>query len=102
MKIKIKDIPQIFSVINHLSMVNQEPFRTRAMQLLYKLQPDIKFLQGLKKEQVDIIKDQDHEIDLEPLPAPEFYGQEHEKILTLVCKDVKERKSTIQNLLKDK
>ena len=83
-------------------MVNQEPFRTRAMQLLYKLQPDVKFLSSLKPEQVDIIKDQDHEIDLEPLPAPEFYGQEHEKILTLVCKDVKERKSEIENLLKDK
>jgi len=102
MKIKIKDIPQIFATVNHLSTVNPDPFHTRALQLLYRLQPEMNFLQSLSGEKMEVVAEQEHEIDLPPLPAPEFYGIQHEDVLGLVCEKIEKRKSEIETLLKEK
>lgn len=100
--VKVKDIPQIFGVVNHLSTVNNDPFKTRALQLLYRLQPEMKFLQSLSEEKRGVVADQEYEIGLLKLPCPEFYGQEHEEVLKMICEKVEKRKSEIEDLIKEK
>lgn len=99
-KIKVSDVIQTANILNDLIEVTKQPFVGNARRLLFKLQPEIKYIQQADQEDLESV--QDKEIDLgEQIPAPDVYIDEYRPILEKLCGELPEQTSQIGQLVDD-
>lgn len=98
-QIKVKDVARVWNELNDLVALNENPFKGKARRMLFKLQPEAKFLR--ESTQKDIKAVENEVIDLgEPIPPPDDFPDEYEDTISKVCTGVPKKESQIAKLLK--
>lgn len=97
----INEIPQVFSILRDVLDVNEQPFVGQAKRLLFKLQPEIEYIQKCDKEDLESIKDKELNFG-DKIAPPEHFPSEYSPILEKVCNKLPEKKSQIEGLLDKK
>lgn len=94
-QIKASEVTFLFDVLADLISANQQPFEGQAKRILYKLQPEIKFIRQSEKDDLEAILDMD--IDLgQKIQAPQHFPDEYENILKKVCHSMPVKESQLK------
>ena len=99
--IKVSDVGSVWTALTDLIGLNENPFKGQARRLLFKLQPEVKFLQESDPEDIRAV--QEKTIDLgERISPPESFPDEYTDVLEKVCTGVPQKQSQISKMLKKK
>lgn len=97
-KLTIKELFATFQIVKEMIEVNGQPFTGHAKRLLYKMQPELEYLQKADKEDVEAVADKELNFG-EYLPSPQHYPQEYKQVLEKVCGELPEKETQIEKLL---
>lgn len=97
-EIKIDDIYKVAAVLSDLTQVNTQPHLGHLKRKLYKLQPEVNYIQQAEQDDLEAVKD--NKISLgEPMPCPPHFLEQHEEVLEMLCEKVNRKESQIEKLI---
>lgn len=100
-ELKVSEVAQAWNIINDLININDNPFKGNARRLVFKLQPEVKFLQECDEKDFEAVKDKKIELG-EKIPPPTDFPNEYSEFLGKLCTSVPVKSSKIESMLKKK
>jgi len=98
-QLKINEITRAWEIISDLATLNQQPFAGYARRLLFKMQPEIKYINQAKPDDLKAIADKAVNFG-EKIPPPQHFPDEYVPMLEKLCSSVPVKKSQIEAMIK--